>query len=95
MEFASGAVGQITTSFDVWGAELPRIEVYGTEGSLSVPDPNGFGGRSNTSGDVMSGKRCLSRMAMSRTREVGVADMANALRTGRSHRAEESSPTTC
>ncbi len=44
MEFKNGAVGHITTSFDVWGARLPNIEIYGTEGSLSVPDPNGFGG---------------------------------------------------
>ena len=36
--------GTIITSFDVWAANLPRIEIYGTEGSLSVPDPNTFGG---------------------------------------------------
>ena len=31
-------------SFDIWAARLPRIEVYGTGGSLSVPDPNNFAG---------------------------------------------------
>ena len=44
MDFASGAVGTIITSFDVWAAQLPRIEVYGSAGTLSVPDPNTFGG---------------------------------------------------
>ena len=44
IDFASGAIGTIVMSFDVWAAELPRIEVYGTEGSLSVPNPNGSGG---------------------------------------------------
>lgn len=44
LEFENGASGQITTSFDVWKAELPRIEIYGTKGTLSVPDPNTFGG---------------------------------------------------
>ncbi|MGB9587185.1 MAG: Gfo/Idh/MocA family protein, partial [Armatimonadota bacterium] len=44
MEFANGAIGTIITSFDVWAAELPRIEIYGTKRTLSVPDPNGFGG---------------------------------------------------
>jgi len=44
LEFENGATGQITTSFDVWKAELPRIEIYGTKGTLSVPDPNTFGG---------------------------------------------------
>jgi predicted dehydrogenase len=43
-DFASGAVISMITSFDVWGANLPRIEIYGTKGTLSVPDPNGFGG---------------------------------------------------
>ena len=28
----------------MWAHTLPRIEIYGTEGSLSVPDPNNFGG---------------------------------------------------
>ena len=45
LEFEQGAIGQITTSFDVWGTQLPFIEVYGTKGSLSVPDPNQFSGK--------------------------------------------------
>ena len=44
MDFESGAIGTILTSFDVWGSQLPRIEVYGTTGSMIVPDPNTFGG---------------------------------------------------
>src|ERR1035437_3384542 len=44
LEFASGAIGTVAMSFDIYGANLPRIEVYGTNGSISVPDPNGFGG---------------------------------------------------
>jgi predicted dehydrogenase len=44
MEFANGAIGTIITTFDVWAASLPPMEIYGTQGSLSVPDPNGFGG---------------------------------------------------
>ena len=44
MDFESGAIGTILTSFDVWDSQLPRIEVYGTTGSMIVPDPNTFGG---------------------------------------------------
>jgi predicted dehydrogenase len=50
MEFASGAIGTMIASFDVWDSELPRIEIYGTEGTLCIPDvdplegPNIFGG---------------------------------------------------
>ncbi len=44
LDFASGVIGNIITSFDVWAAQLPFVEIYGTEGSLSLPDPNTFGG---------------------------------------------------
>jgi predicted dehydrogenase len=44
LDFAGGAVGTIVTSFDVWGSSLPRLEIHGTEASLSLPDPNTFGG---------------------------------------------------
>lgn len=45
MRFENGAVGNIITTFDVWGSTLPWIEVHGTRGSIQVPDPNGFGGQ--------------------------------------------------
>jgi predicted dehydrogenase len=44
LEFKSGALGGVNMSFDVWGAEVPYIEIYGSEATLSVPDPNSFGG---------------------------------------------------
>ena len=44
MRFNSGAIGTIFTTFDVYTAEVPRIEIYGSEGTLSVPDPNTFSG---------------------------------------------------
>jgi predicted dehydrogenase len=45
LEFGNGAIANLITSFDArGGANLPRIEIYGSEGSLSVPDPNTFGG---------------------------------------------------
>ena len=45
IRFENGAVGNIITSFDVWASSLPNIEIYGTKGSLRVPDPNTFGGK--------------------------------------------------
>src|SRR5690606_10425055 len=45
LDFAGGAIGTLITSFDIpGGSTLPRIEIYGTEGSLLVPDPNCFDG---------------------------------------------------
>jgi predicted dehydrogenase len=35
---------QIITTFDVYYTGQARFEVYGTEGTLVVPDPNTFGG---------------------------------------------------
>ncbi len=43
-EFASGPIGTITMTFDVWSHRMPRIEIYGSNGTLSVPDPNNFDG---------------------------------------------------
>ncbi len=44
LEHTGGALTTLLVSFDTWAARLPRIEVYGREGSLSVPDPNYFDG---------------------------------------------------
>lgn len=44
LDFASGAIATLVASFDIWESHLPKIELYGTEGTLSVPDPNQFDG---------------------------------------------------
>ena len=44
MAFDGGVIASIITSFDVYAHKLPIIEIYGTNGTLSVPDPNTFGG---------------------------------------------------
>lgn len=50
LEFANGALAPLLFSFDVCDSELPRMEIYGTKGTLCVPDidpldgPNLFGG---------------------------------------------------
>jgi predicted dehydrogenase len=89
MDFHNGAVGTIITSFDVWGAQLPRIEVYGSEGTLSVPDPNTFGGpvKLLRAGSEEWEQVPLSHGYAENSRGLGVADMACALRSGRVHRA--------
>jgi len=44
MEFDSGAIVTIGASWDVASHGHHNIELYGTEGSVYVPDPNFFGG---------------------------------------------------
>jgi predicted dehydrogenase len=89
LEFAGGAIATLVTSFDVWYAEVPRIEIYGTEGSLSVPDPNGFGGpvRVRRAGAAEWSEVPLTHGYYKNSRSIGVADMAYALRTHRLQRA--------
>ncbi|MGV1897643.1 Gfo/Idh/MocA family protein [Agrobacterium vitis] len=44
LEFANGATITLSASWDVWCHRHANMELYGTEGSLFVPDPNFFGG---------------------------------------------------
>lgn len=89
MDFAQGAVATLVTSFDVWAANVPRIEIYGTQGSLSVLDPNTFGGpvRVRRAGAADWSELPLTHGYAQDSRGVGVADMAAALQSGRPHRA--------
>ncbi|MBP1931338.1 Gfo/Idh/MocA family protein [Ammoniphilus resinae] len=89
MEFDNGAIGSIITSFDVWGTQLPRIEIYGTAGTLIVPDPNTFGGPIfiKRQGETEWSEIPLVFGMTENSRGIGASDMANAIREGRSHRA--------
>jgi predicted dehydrogenase len=89
LDFASGAIANIITTFDVWSAELPRIEIYGTHGTLSVPDPNTFGGpvRLRRAGSTDWQEIPIPFHHTANSRGLGVADMAHGLRSGRAHRA--------
>jgi len=89
LEFAGGAVGTVITSFDIWAANLPRIEIYGTEGSLSVPDPNTFGGpvMVKGAGDEKWHEMPLTHGHSENSRGLGVADLADAVVGNRPHRA--------
>ncbi len=89
VDFANGAVATVMMSFDVWAANLPCIEIYGTEGSLSVPDPNTFGGpvRVRRAGAQEWTEVPLSHGYAVNARGIGLADMAYGIRNGRAHRA--------
>ena len=89
LEFVSGALVTIAMSFDVPKHRHTPIEIYGTKGSILVPDPNRFGG------EVMVAKLGGDFEAMPTThgnaegeyRSIGVADMAAAIQNNRPHRA--------
>jgi len=91
LEFANGVIGTLVTSFDVKGHHLPRMEIYGSEGTLSLPDPNTFGGPVLL---LQAPEKEWKEMPLEfgyagNSRGVGLADMASAIKTGRTHRCNE------
>ena len=100
LEFVSGATIQLSTSWDVWHHKRNHFELYGTEGTLYVPDPNFFGGAVEVGGkdgsltkiepwDHPFGKNNQDHPkagALANYRTAGLADMAVAHMEGREHR---------
>ncbi|AQW46832.1 Gfo/Idh/MocA family protein [Streptomyces violaceusniger] len=87
LEHADGALSTLVMSFDIKAARLPRIEVHGTDASLSVPDPNGFDGTVEIHrGDAWE-TLPVSAGYPDAGRGVGLADLADALADDRPHRA--------
>lgn len=91
MRFDNGAIGTIFTTFDV---QFPReqsrfIEVYGSEGTLFVPDPNEFSGpiRLYRPEDKVLRELPLMYDYRENSRALGLADLCNALLGGRPFRA--------
>jgi predicted dehydrogenase len=91
LDFDSGPVVTLTTSFDVAGTQLPKIEIFGSEGTLAVPDPNTFGGPVwlLRRGDKDWREMPLEFGYAENSRGIGVAEMAAAITAGREHRANE------
>lgn len=89
MDFAGGVTATIVTSFDTWPYPLPRLVVFGTEGTLEAPDPNRFDGpvrvRRGTDENYVE---LPHTHTTDRGRGSGVADMARSIqRRDRPHRA--------
>ena len=85
--FHSGATVSITISFDVHRHGHSPIELYGTEGSLKVPDPNTFGGPVSvwTPGSTEWHDLALSHRYASNMRSIGAADLAYAILSDGKH----------
>ncbi len=96
LEFAQGATVTLSTSWDVWAHRHGCMELYGTEGSLFVPDPNFFGGDV----EMATGRGPIETVtpwdhplgvpnqpsptgARANYRTVGLADMVASLQEGR------------
>lgn len=89
LDFESGPVVSLVTSFDVQAHGMPHIEIYGSEATLSVPDPNTFGGpvrirrhKENDWTEIPLEPGCSEN-----SRGLGISDMIAAEQEGREHRA--------
>lgn len=91
MDFDAGPVVTLSTSFDVSASKLSNIEIYGSEGSLAVPDPNTFGGPLfiKRHGDEEWREVPIEFSYVDNSRGLGVADMAAAILSNREHRAND------
>ncbi|MCF8484596.1 MAG: Gfo/Idh/MocA family oxidoreductase [Rhodobacteraceae bacterium] len=100
LEFASGATVNLSTSWDVWHHKRNHFELYGTEGTLYVPDPNFFGGQieiGHKDGSLevlpawehpfgVPNQEHPQRGPLANYRTAGLADMVQALMAGRDAR---------
>ncbi len=89
IDFRAGPVATLVTSFDVHAARSRNIEIYGTEGTLAVPDPNTFGGpvQIRRRGEKDWSDVALTHANASQNRGIGLIEMVRSLRASRPHRA--------
>ncbi len=100
LEFENGAIVTLGASWDVCASRHQNMEIYGSEGSLYVPDPNFFGGDVELV-DMDGNEETLDQRAhpfgesnmedgrgtpQANYRCAGLADMAAAIDAGRPHR---------
>lgn len=90
LEFESGAVVTLITSFDVWKhSDYRDIELHGTEGSIHIPDPNCFNGDIRFYKSELCADWCKAdnpNIYNDNMRGIGLADMATGILLGRPHR---------
>lgn len=98
LTFESGALVTLVASWDVWQHDLAPMALYGSEGSIHIPDPNFFDGpvAATKRREVAAlpqwdhplgpPNRTVSRGEVADYRTAGLADMAQAIVENREHR---------
>ena len=89
LEFQNGATASIITTFDCKKSDLPLIEIYGTKGSIKVPDPNCFSGPVflATSDGLGFKEVPLTHIYAENSRGLGLADLASFIVSGKDAKA--------
>jgi len=91
LHFESGAIGTLFTTFDVHYKQQARFEIYGSAGTLIVPDPNTFGGPIQLLRPEDGEFKDMPLLYDYRenSRGLGLADMAKAVSSQRECRANQ------
>lgn len=87
---AEYAAGQAASLLFSWDSPLRRagfVEITGTEATLALPDPNGFGGDLRVRGAGDDDWTVIPAEGATAGRGTGVVDMVRAIRAGAPHRA--------
>jgi len=90
IDFENGTTAQSTFSFQSSRPRVGVVEVSGTEGTLSLPDPNMFDGELRIWRDGMfeeSDAEVVPATGSTFSRGAGVVELARAIRAGRPERA--------
>ncbi len=89
LEHASGVSSTVTVSFEVWASRAPLFELYGTQGTLAVPDPNRFSEPVEVFTTAEPEWRQVPPAAgfPDGGRGIGLVDLAEAIAAGTPHRA--------
>ena len=98
IEFENGLIANLTVAWDMnyfyWESGMPLLTVYGTEGTMILPDPNTFGGIGGHPAEepgkyikVRQGQGEFQEIPVEfdyvqNSRGIGVADMATCIRAG-------------
>ena len=84
LRFVSGTTASMVMSFETLHSSLPCIEIYGEKGTLTVPDPNTFGGPIRL---YLPEEGTVKEMPLmfpykENSRALGLSKMAEAVETG-------------
>jgi predicted dehydrogenase len=98
MKFESGAIITLLSSWDVHSSNHPIMELYGTEGTMDLPDPNFFGDNVHVAprggtAEIRSWDHPFSvpnfEEVKANYRGAGLSDMALAIAEDRPHRCND------
>ncbi|MCP2323129.1 putative dehydrogenase [Hamadaea flava] len=87
LEFRDGGIGQVVFSFQAARSNRPTLEITGTQGTITLPDPNSFTGTTSLWTDDPNTPTEIDAGPAEHTRGIGVLELARAIRAGVPERA--------